>query len=142
MTDPVTARTWVEGYVRAWRSNDRGEIGIGRVVVAVQPPAGASSAIASSPFVATYRASPDGEPITGRESIIGWWLENADAPDETTFSFDVIGTDGPRAFVQGVTVYRAKDDRPARTYDNLWVIDLADDGRASAFTEWYMRRRD
>jgi hypothetical protein len=124
MTDPVTARTWVEGYVRAWRSNDRGEIG------------------ALFTDDATYRASPDGEPITGRESIIGWWLENADAPDETTFSFDVIGTDGPRAFVQGVTVYRAKDDRPARTYDNLWVIDLADDDRASAFTEWYMRRRD
>jgi ketosteroid isomerase-like protein len=124
MTDAAAARSWVEGYVRAWRSNDRGEIGV------------------LFTDDATYRASPDGEPVAGREAIVDWWLENADAPDETTFSFDVIGTDGPRAFVQGVTVYRAKEDRPARTYDNLWVIDITDEGRASAFTEWYVRRRD
>ena len=68
------------------------------------------------------------------------WLENADGPDDAMFSFEVVGFDEARAFVQGVTVYRANDDRPERTYDNLWVIDLTDDGRASAFTEWYIRR--
>ena len=49
----------------------------------------------------------------------------------------MLGSDAGRAFVQGVTVYAGG----SRTYDNLWVIDLAEDGRASAFTEWFMARK-
>ena len=35
--------------------------------------------------------------------------------------------------VQGRTTYTDGD-----VYLNLWVIRLADDGRAASFTEWYM----
>jgi hypothetical protein len=38
--------------------------------------------------------------------------------------------------VQGRTDYRGD----SRSYDNLWIIQLAGDGRATAFTEWYMPR--
>jgi len=117
------ASAWVDAYVRVWRSNDADDIG--------------------GLFTddARYLASPSADPVTGRDAIVAWWLENADGPEDATFSFDVIGVDGTRAFVQGVTVYRADGDEPERTYDNLWVIDLADDGRASSYTEWYIRRR-
>ena len=37
--------------------------------------------------------------------------------------------------ITGRTEYPAEKD-----YDNLWVIRLAPDGRASRFTEWYMTR--
>ena len=40
-------------------------------------------------------------------------------------------------FVQGLTTYKADH----RSYDNLWVIQLTADGRASSFTEWYMPRK-
>ena len=121
MRDAVAA--WVDAYVRAWRSNEPDAIG------------------ALFTDDATYRASPSGEPAVGRDAIVGWWLEHADGPDDATFSYEVIGVDGPRAFVRGVTTYRAAGDQPERTYDNLWVIDLDGDGRARAFTEWYIRRR-
>jgi hypothetical protein len=121
MRDRVTG--WVDGYVRAWISNDPAEIG------------------ALFTDDARYLASPDDDGIVGRDAIVAWWLDNADGPDDATFTFDVIGVDGRRGFVQGVTIYRANDDQPERTYDNLWVIDLADGDRASAFTEWYLRRR-
>jgi uncharacterized protein (TIGR02246 family) len=116
------ATAWVDGYVRAWRSNDPEDIG--------------------GLFTddARYLSSPSGEPAVGRDAIVAWWIENADGPDDATFTFEVIGVDGARAFVQGATTYRADADQPERTYDNLWVIDLADDGRASSYTEWYHRR--
>ena len=121
MRDAATA--WVDGYVRAWRSNEPADI----------------AALFTDD--ARYLASPSGEPVVGRDAIVAWWLENADGPDDATFSFDVIGIDGSRVFVQGAATYRAGDDQPERTYDNLWVIDLAGDGRATAYTEWYIRRR-
>jgi uncharacterized protein (TIGR02246 family) len=121
MRDAVVA--WVDAYVAAWRSNEPDAIG------------------ALFTDDAMYLASPSSEPAVGRKTIVAWWLEHADGPDDATFSFDVVGVDGPRAFVQGVTTYRATDDHPERTYDNLWVIDLTDDGRAESFTEWYIRRR-
>jgi uncharacterized protein (TIGR02246 family) len=117
------ATAWVDGYVRAWRSNEPDDI----------------AALFTDD--ARYLASPGGDAVVGRDAIVAWWLENADGPDDTTFSFHVIGVDGSRAFVQGATTYRATDDQPERTYDNLWVIDLSDDGRASSYTEWYIRRR-
>ena len=117
------ASAWVDAYVRAWRSNDPDDIG--------------------KLFTddARYLASPAGDPVKGRDAIVAWWLQNADGPEDASFSFDVIGIDGTRAFVQGVTVYRAGGDEPERTYDNLWVIDHTDDGRVSSYTEWYIRRR-
>jgi hypothetical protein len=48
----------------------------------------------------------------------------------------VVVTDGV-AIVEATTVYRA-----GRTYSNLWVIRLANDGRASSFTEWWMKHSD
>ena len=45
--------------------------------------------------------------------------------------------DGGRAFVQGRTDYGGD----SRSYDNLWVIQLTGDGRATEFTEWYMPRK-
>jgi len=113
---------WVQGYVRAWLSNDPDDIG--------------------GLFTddATYRTAPDAEPWTGREAIVAGWLEHRDEPGAATFTFEVVGLDGHRGFVQGATTYRADDERAERTYDNLWMIDLTDDGRASAYTEWFIRR--
>lgn len=118
MTDAV--RQWIENYVRAWASNKPEDIG------------------ALFTEQAVYATRPDDpDPWRGREQIVERWLAGRDEPGDWTFEWTQLGSDGGRAFVQGVTVYAG--DRP--TYDNLWVIDLAGDGRASAFTEWFMARR-
>jgi len=121
--DASDVERWVQGYERAWLSNDPGHIG--------------------GLFTddAAYRTAPDADPWIGRDAIVAGWLEHRDEPGAATFTFEVIGMDGSRGFVQGVTTYRADEQGPERTYDNLWVIDLDQDGRASAYTEWYIRRR-
>ena len=42
--------------------------------------------------------------------------------------------------MQGVTIY--DDGKRRAVYDNIFVLDLAEDGRAREFTEWYMLRKD
>ncbi|GAA2752610.1 nuclear transport factor 2 family protein [Amnibacterium kyonggiense] len=106
---------WMAGYVSAWESNDPDAI----------------AALFSED--ATYRFYPWADPAVGSAAIVARWLDGADAPDDHAFSWSLIGSDGGRRFVQGRTVYT-----DGRTYENLWIVDLREDGRATAFTEWYM----
>jgi hypothetical protein len=57
--------------------------------------------------------------------------------EDWRFEWSLLGSDGDLAFVQGRTTYL--DDRP--NYENLWVIRLDSDGRASGFTEWFMEQK-
>jgi len=120
--DRADVERWVRGYEKAWASNDPEEIG--------------------SLFTddATYRFHPWDEPLRGRDAIIAQWIQNKDQPQDYRFAFEVLGLDGNLAFVLGETEYVI--DPPAATYDNLWVIRLAPDGRAEDFTEWFMKRPD
>lgn len=86
---------------------------------------------------AVYFTTPhEPEPWRGRERIVEGWVAARDEPGDWTFEWKLLGVDGGRAFVQGVTTY----GKTRRSYDNLWVIQLSADGRASSFTEWYMQR--
>jgi hypothetical protein len=115
MTEPIAS--WIEGYRRAWLSNDRADI--------------------ETLFTdeAEYRDGPHGEPWVGREAIIAGWLEQRDAPGDAEFEWEALVDDPELSFVQGVSTYAS-----GRVYDNLWVIRRADDGRATAFTDWWIER--
>jgi hypothetical protein len=118
MKDAITA--WMEKYVTAWTSNVPGDI----------------EALFTEGAV--YECRPhDDDAWRGRGQIVERWIAAGDQPEDWTFSWELLGTDEDTAFVQGLTVYRG--DRP--TYDNLWIIRLAPDGRAFRFTEWYMARK-
>jgi uncharacterized protein (TIGR02246 family) len=106
---------WVEGYTRAWASNDSKDIG---------------------PLFtedARYFTAPGREPWSGREAIVREWLGRKDEPGTWEFRFEPLAVVGDLAFVRGWTTYNDGPD-----YDNLWVIQLAPDGRCSSFTEWWM----
>ena len=60
-------------------------------------------------------------------------LESKDEPGDWTFEWEPVAEQGSTAVVEGRTVYRA-----GRSYRNIWVVELAPDGRATRFTEWYM----
>ena len=72
------------------------------------------------------------------EEIVKAWADAGDKPEDWTFEWNLLGQDGDTAFVQGLTTYLNGDP----TYDNLWVIRFAGDGRAREFTEWYMARKN
>jgi uncharacterized protein (TIGR02246 family) len=113
-------RTWVDGYLKAWGSNSAEDIG--------------------GLFTddAVYRTEPYADPWVGRDAIVRGWIEAKDDPDDWEFELIRIDVAGDVAFVQARTDYT---DETPRIYDNLWVIRLAEGGRCSDFTEWWMKRR-
>ena len=117
----MTAQTWIEQYTTAWASNSPDDI---RAMFTED---------------ASYAGGPNDEsPWRGADAIVEGWIRNADTADDHEFEYEVLSDNGELAFVQGVTTYLG--DRP--TYDNLWVIRFAPDGRATEFTEWYMAREN
>ena len=121
MTDRGTAAEWLRRYRVAWESNDEADI----------------RALFTDDAVYNYHPF-EPEPAAGIEAIVASWLENRDEPGDTEFEGRVLAVDGEVAIVQCVTSYVRAN--PPTTYDNLWVIRLRDDGRASEFTEWYIAR--
>lgn len=115
----AATQSWMEGYLRAWETNDPAHI-----------------AALFTPD-ARYVTDPWKPPSVGIDAIVAEWLRRADAPGTFSFTWEIVGLDGERAFVQGETRYAS-----GTVYSNLWVIDLTQDGRASSFTEWWMDQSD
>jgi uncharacterized protein (TIGR02246 family) len=114
MTDLERVTTWINGYVRAWNTNDPADI---RALFTAD---------------AEYYTAPFRTPWQGREQIVESWLELKDEPGEATFDWRPVAVTDEVAVIQGTTTY------PAQTFSNLWVIRLGDDGRCRQFTEWWM----
>jgi ketosteroid isomerase-like protein len=112
--------SWVERYVRAWRTNRSQDI------------AGLFTEDAR------YYTAPHREPWVGRESIVAGWIDRKDEPGGWEFRHQILGIDGDVGFVRGWTRYAATGDEAATEYSNLWVIRLDSDGRCSEFVEWWM----
>jgi hypothetical protein len=117
MSDAI--RQWMEKYITAWTTNEPDDI---------------RALFTEDAVYATRPYDPDA--WRGHGQIVERWLTAADEPDEWTFEWSPLGSDGDLHFVQGRTTYLG--DRPS--YENLWVVRLGPDGRASAFTEWFMER--
>ncbi len=112
------AERWLDGYRRAWQSNDAADI---RALFTDD---------------AEYRTDPWRSPDRGHDAIVAGWLEQRDEPGTWTYEGRVIGVDGSLVFIEGETAYSS-----GATYSNLWAVRLAD-GRASSFTEWWMDQAD
>lgn len=105
---------WVEGYIRAWASDDPVDI---RALFTAD---------------AEYAGRPYREPIRGIEAIEDYWISEEE-PSEPVFEWELV------AESDGVGVVKATTDYPgAQKYWNLWIIRFADDGRATRFEEWWM----
>jgi ketosteroid isomerase-like protein len=88
MTDTQTVQQWLDGYRRAWESNDEGDI---RALFTDD---------------ATYRFHPyDDDPESGVEAIVAAWVQNRDEPGDFAFELGPIRVAGETAFVQAVTDY-------------------------------------
>ena len=112
---------WMEGYIKAWNSNDPGDIGR---------------------LFATdgrYFTAPHRPPWTGREQIVSGWLERKDEPGEFEFRYEILGISQNTGFVRGWTTYH---EEPRKKYSNLWVVRLNNQGECEEFTEWWMRDKE
>jgi uncharacterized protein (TIGR02246 family) len=117
--DSATVSAWVDRYVRAWNTNAPADIG--------------------GLFTedAAYYTDPFDDAWHGRDTIVKEWLARQDAPDTTSFRYEVLALQGDLGVVRGWTHYHTD---PPRQFSNLWLIRLAPDGRCREFTEWWMQR--
>ncbi len=109
---------WMKAYRVAWESNAEADI--------------------RSLFTpdAVYLTEPYAQPWQGQDEIVAGWLDAADEPGTTEFDWSLVAIDGDTAVIRAVTPYRGR-----ATYHNIWVMRFAEDGRASAFTEWWMAEK-
>lgn len=119
-TDEGTVRNWMDGYRCAWESNAPDDI---RAIFTED---------------AVYRGRPGQPAWTGHAEIVAGWLEHADEPGSTTFAWETLAREGDLAVVRCVTTYPRGPKQG--TYDNMWVIEFAPDGRAREFTDWWIPR--
>ncbi|MCP4167175.1 MAG: hypothetical protein GY759_14990 [Chloroflexi bacterium] len=111
---------WIQGYIRAWTSNDPEEIG---------------DLFAEN---GSYRPGPFDEPWQGRDAIVRNWLNRRDEPDQWSFEYEVLTFDPPVGVVQGWTTYH--NYSPPRHYGNLWIVKVNGEGRCTEFWEYWMKR--
>lgn len=129
--DRSAAQAWLDSYIEAWKTYDRGAI---------------EALFADD---ATYRYhpyDPDAEILHGREAIVASWLEpdgsasSRDAEGTYDARYDVFAVDGPRVVAVGWSRYFSDSTRATleRTYHNVFLIEFDDAGRCRDFTEFFM----
>ena len=105
---------WLDSYVEAWRTYDEDAIGV------------------LFTDDAAYAYTPVGAPVRGREAIVADWLSDRDEPGSWQASYRPLVVEGDVAVAVGQTTYA-----DGRTFENLYVLRFADDGRCAELTEWY-----
>ena len=108
---------WIDRYVEAWRSNDARAIG---------------ELFAEN---AVYYTHPFRDPWRGRDEIVRNWSAEPDAPDTWEARYEALAVTGHIGVVSGWTKYKDGDE-----YANAYVIRFDDGGRATEFTEWFLKR--
>jgi nuclear transport factor 2 (NTF2) superfamily protein len=118
--DLEDVQRWIDGYVRAWHSND---------------PADVEALFADN---AMYYTHPSRDPWRGRDEIIREWTGNPDPENSWRSHYRAIAATGRTGVVRGHTSYLKDDGSIDREYANVYLIEFDPDGRASEFVEFFM----
>ena len=120
--DRTQAQAWLDRYVAAWRTNDPDDV----------------AALFAEDI--EYRYHPFDDPIEGGlEGVVSSWMEDPDPEGTWEAEYSVWSVDGHRVVATGHTRYFATEKESAKLYHNCFLIELDDDARCSAFTEFYIR---
>ena len=114
---PEDVQAWLDAYIAAWRSYDPDEI--------------------ADLFTenATYAYNPWDEPIEGVDAIVNEWLTDPDEPDSWEAEYRPLLVAGDQAIAVGETRYTS-----GKVYLNLWPLTFDENGKCTAFVEWYMTK--
>jgi hypothetical protein len=120
--DRTFVSDWLGRYVRAWESNEAGEI----------------AALFSEDAVYSY--GPFSAEVVGRDAIARSWLSDPDEPGTWEAEYHPVVIEGQTAIVNGRSRYFNADRSLRDEYDNIFVIRFDADGRCAEFREWFMKR--
>jgi hypothetical protein len=114
---------WLDAYVAAWRSYDRGEI----------------AALFSA--AVSYRYHPYDEPIVGRDAVVEDWLgEDRDAEGTYDAEYRCVAVDGDVAVATGLSRYLTEPGGEVdELFHNAFVMRFDEEGRCAEFTEWFIK---
>jgi uncharacterized protein (TIGR02246 family) len=122
MIDTTRIDEWLARYRNAWASDDPDEI--------------------ASLFTADVRyfTAPYRDAIAGRDAVQAWWRAENESQIPWTFEYEVIAREDDRYVVRGITRYPEGEQGVghAEVFHNLWLVTVAEDGRASEFIEYWM----
>jgi hypothetical protein len=116
--DKKNVEAWVEGYLRAWNSNDPDEIG---------------QLFAED---GAYYTGPFDDPWIGRDAIVQEWLSRKDDPGSFSFGYEILAAANNLGVIRGWTRYFNPDGE----YSNIWLIKFDGQGRCEEFTEWWVQK--
>ena len=133
--DRSAAQAWLDAYVEAWKTYDRGQI---------------EALFAEDVTYRYHPFDPDDEVLRGRDAVVNGWLDpdgNASSRDaEGTYDarYEAYAVDGNRVVAVGTSTYYADATRakPDRVYNNVFLIEFDDAGRCRDFTEYFMKQPD
>lgn len=111
-------KKWMQGYLKAWTSNDPDEIG------------------ALFTEDAKYYTQAFRQPWAGRDTIVKGWMGRVDEQGNWDFEYEIITVDGQVGVIEGLTTYR----EPPTAYKNIWFVTLDADGRCQEFKEFWIQR--
>jgi ketosteroid isomerase-like protein len=114
---------WLDRYVAAWKSYDPKQIG---------------DLFAEN---AEYRYHPADDPVVGRDAIVADWLGGKDEPGTYDARYEPLAIDGENHVARGWSRYLNADGSPRDEYWNVYVVRFDDKGRATSFTEYWIRTR-
>lgn len=122
MSDTDRIEAWLADYSHAWETDSREDV--------------------DRLFTddVRYFTSPYAEPLVGRDAVAAFWLGEKESGIPWTFEPEVVAREGDLFVVRAVTQYPegTSDADAPEVFHNLWLVTLADDGRASEFVEYYM----
>ena len=75
-----------------------------------------------------------------RDEIARSWLEEPDEPGSWDAWYEPFAVESGRGVATGVSTYFDAGGKPARVYDNVFVMEFDKDGRCASFIEWFRQR--
>jgi uncharacterized protein (TIGR02246 family) len=117
---------WVEGYRRAWKSDDPDEI---------------AALFTEDAIYSPFPWPREGRYWRGRDAIVEKWIGRGDSKIGWRFEHEILAVEGDTAVIEGWTTYDRGEGEPwEEAYANVWLVRLNDDGRAREFVEWWVER--
>jgi ketosteroid isomerase-like protein len=118
-------QAWLDGYRRAWLSNDPADVG------------------ALFADDAVYSVDPFREPWRGRDEIVERWTSDPEQQDDVRIHMTPLAVNGDSGLAHWSASYVRRSGRAARIrMDGVLLLEFAGDRRCRVHREWYARREE
>ena len=121
--EPLTFKSWLEAYGRAWRDRN---------------PQAAADLFADD---GTYQVTPFLEPMRGRPAILDYWSHVARTEQDIQFGYEVLAVTPEIGIARWSASFLIVPTGLPTKLDGIFLISLAPDGRCKSLMEWWHKQQ-